>query len=719
MNKKGMVSFFSILLALTLVFSAVPAFAENNAYVRKTDAGRINLRSGPASQYRVLAAIEPLTPLEVLDVEGKWAHVYVANPNGLGQLEGYMYTDYIEDSSGLIVHSYPMNTAPQYTQGNSYTGYSGYSGYYSFATITENTPMYIYTGNSGRLHLREYASQSARSLGLFPSGTQVTVLNRSGSWAYVSVNGLYGYMMLNYLTSTRYNPVQPIQPISGAVTKYIYTGNSGRLHLREYASQNARSLGLFPNGTQVSATELSNGWSYVTFGGYAGYMMTRYLTTTPYNPSPVPEQYTIKYVYSPTGSKVVLRSAMSQASSALGSFDSGTLVYVFSNLGSWSYVSIGGLQGYMLNNTLSDTPYTPILPGPSIGTATVQHPNGSFVYLRSTRSTDDLDNVLAKVPSGAQVTLYQTDEWYSLVQYNGITGYMVSHYLYFGTAPAPAPTAPPAGNTVIKMIVGGASVRSSRDESSSANILMELPHGTMVEILLTYPDNWRYIEYNGVKGYIHGQNVASVVDTGTSLSPLMPTVPESPVIATGEVWHPNGSFVNLRYSRSTADNSNVLAQVPYGSKIEVMEQNSSNWSKVRYNGIVGYMVSTYVHLNGRTAPAVTTVPASIPSVPLTPATPITAAPTEKPASVSSVSLTPATPTNTKPVSLSGNQRVVRNSGGSYVNLRCSEDSNSTANILKKVPNGTVVDVVRFGEEWCLVRVSGLGGYIATRYLKTK
>ncbi len=117
MNKKRLVSFCALLLALVLVFQAVPAFAENNAYVKKTDAGRINLRSGPATQHRVLASVEPGTPLEVLDVTGKWAHIIVANPNGLGKVEGYMYTDYIEDYSGKIVHSYPMDTTAQSQKG--------------------------------------------------------------------------------------------------------------------------------------------------------------------------------------------------------------------------------------------------------------------------------------------------------------------------------------------------------------------------------------------------------------------------------------------------------------------------------------------------------------------------------------------------------------------------------------------------------------------------
>ncbi len=668
MSKKGLLSLCAVLLALALAFPAVPALAEYNAYVKRTDAGRINLRSGPAANYRVLAAIEPGTPLEVLDVEGKWAHISVASPNGLGMLEGYMYSDYIDDMSGQIVPSYPVNT-DYYTQ-------SRYSVVYpSFAEIKENTPMYVYTGNSGRLHLREYASQNARSLGLFPNGTRVTVLNRSGNWAYVSVNGLYGYMMLSYLSGA-YVP-QPVQPIYGAVTKYVSTGNSGRLHLRESASQNSRSLGLFPNGTRVSATDVGNGWSYVTIGSSVGYMMNRFLSDTePYAPS----QYTVMYVYSAKGGSVALRSAMSEYADSLGSYANGTLVYVIYDFGSWAYVSVNGIEGYMPTSALAKTAYTQPVHGGSIGAATVRHPNGSFVYLRSTRSTDSLENVLAKVPSGTKVTVYQKDEWYSLIEYNGILGYMVSHFLDWSGSPAPQPT----GSTVKKMIVGGTALRSGRDESSDSNILAQLPHGAMIEILLTYPDEWRYVDYNGVKGYIHGPVVASV--TSGEPSPLIPVVPESPVIFTGVVRHPNGSFVNLRYSRSTEDNTNVLAQVPSGTRVEVMEQTSSNWSKVRCNGVVGYMVSSYIVPENDFSSS--TTPSSIPSVPLM----------------------PATPTGGSAVK---NGWIVRNCDYTY--LRSSMDS-SDANTLMKVPNGTAVHLLGTEGAWARVQINGIEGYIQSCYL---
>ena len=66
-----------------------------------------------------------------------------------------------------------------------------------------------------------------------------------------------------------------------------------------------------------------------------------------------------------------------------------------------------------------------------IAVATVAHPYSSFVNLRSTRTTDTNKNILTEIPNGAQVDVLVRDRWYTLVNYNGITGYIVSTYLAY------------------------------------------------------------------------------------------------------------------------------------------------------------------------------------------------------------------------------------------------------------------------------------------------
>jgi uncharacterized protein YgiM (DUF1202 family) len=269
-------------------------------------------------------------------------------------------------------------------------------------TPTEDTTLYIQTGNSGKLHLRAFASQSARSLGLYPNGTAVHVTARSGGWAFVEIGGVTGYMMLKFLTtaSPYYPPVTnpPITPVPGSPTlMYVRTGNSGKLHLRDYPSQEARSLGLYPNGTQVYAVDMGNGWCQAMVGGQSGYMMTRFLAA--YAPAPTYEPAptiapaptyapvpggTVKYVSTGNSGRLHLRENMSTSSASLGLYYNGTPVNIIQDLGVWSLVNVYGKTGFMMNQFLTSTApgsiVTPVPGAPTAaptalpGTATVRQP---------------------------------------------------------------------------------------------------------------------------------------------------------------------------------------------------------------------------------------------------------------------------------------------------------------------------------------------------------
>ena len=417
MNKRFTRSLLAMLLAAALVFASVPAVAENlYMYVNTGNPGKLHLRALPTTDSQSLGLFPNGTPVLVESISYNWAFVQV---NGQ---RGYMALNCLSAAAPAV----PYTPVPAVTP-----------------VPTEDTTLYVCTGNSGKLHLREYASQSARSLGLYPNGTAVRVTSRNGAWAFVTVAGVSGYMMLRYLSAVA--PAQPVTPAptvnpGTAQLMYIQTGNSGKLHLREYPSQSAGSLGLFPNGTPVYAVNLGNGWCQAVVNGKSGYMMTRYLvlsggSVTPAptaSPVPVPPGATLCYVATGNSGRLHLRENMSADSASLGLFSNGTPVYVIQNYGVWSYVNVSGQQGYMMNQFL--TIYQPAAPtatpAPGVpGTATVRQPNNSFVYLRSSESSSDLSNVICQVPSGTVVTVISWGQWWSLIQYNDVQGYMVTHYL--------------------------------------------------------------------------------------------------------------------------------------------------------------------------------------------------------------------------------------------------------------------------------------------------
>ena len=217
--------------------------------------------------------------------------------------------------------------------------------------------LYVSTGNSGRLHLREFASQSARSLGLYANGTQVRVILHLGAWAYVSVNGATGYMMTRYLNATAPRTAPNAYPS----IRYVRTGNSGRLHLQEYASRNARSLGLYANGVQVAVFADYGAWSYVNVDGKGGYMMNAYLSSLrPVLSAPAPAStprpapYSVLTVRQPNDSFVYLRATRTSDSKAnvICKVPSGSPVTLLEWDEWWSRVNYEGMEGYMVTRYL-------------------------------------------------------------------------------------------------------------------------------------------------------------------------------------------------------------------------------------------------------------------------------------------------------------------------------------------------------------------------------
>ena len=428
MKKRCLRSLAALTLALALVLSMLPAsaLASMIMYVSTGNSGRLNLRALPSTQSESLGLYANGTAVTVDYTSGEWAYVNVGGRRGFMLLS--CLTNTAPSGGGSVA---PATNAPAHT---------------------ENTTMYISTGNSGGLNLRANNSRSAKSLGVYSNGTKLTVLGRSGEWAYVSVSGTLGYMMLQYLTPYSPTPEPVVGPTlnpAAATTMYIATGNTGRLNLRELPSQQSRSLGLYANGTAVQAILLASGWSQVIVNGMSGFMMSKFLTAvapgsgsgsaTPKPdgtaPTAAPGFVGTMYVQTGNSGKLNLRENISTSSACLGQFANGTPVIVHATIGAWAHVTVEGQTGYMMHKFLSASAPS-VAPGSGSGstahlpgTATVRQPGGSFVYLRSSASSNNLLNVLAKVPSGTTVEVLSWGEFWSFINYNGTQGYMVTSYL--------------------------------------------------------------------------------------------------------------------------------------------------------------------------------------------------------------------------------------------------------------------------------------------------
>ncbi len=211
----------------------------------KNQGSGANLRSGPATTYSRLGWYGHGTQVMVLGVRSDgWYHVMVDDKIGFvseSLLSGKFPFDYGTDSDDSRLHD-------------------------NMADGT--TVLYLNTRSAGgQLHLRREASTSSKSLGLFYTGTPVTIISytRTG-WAYVRIGHTEGYMDADYLVSAK--------PTQCGEARIIRNAQADGLNLRNLPSTGGEVLDYLKNYTQVIVLgDLSDGWCYVLAGDVFGYML--------------------------------------------------------------------------------------------------------------------------------------------------------------------------------------------------------------------------------------------------------------------------------------------------------------------------------------------------------------------------------------------------------------------------------------------------------------
>ncbi len=138
-----------------------------------------------------------------------------------------------------------------------------------------------------------------------------------------------------------------------------------------------------------------------------------------------------------------------------------------------------------------------------------------------------------------------------------------------------------------------------------------------------------------------------------------------------------GGSLNLRQGAAT--NAKVLASIPDGSRLTLVQQGST-WSTVIYNGQAGYVMTKFLVITSSPATAVPTATPGYPSY---------------------------TPSGSVIQAL-----VV--TGGGTLNLR--ETPATSARVIAEIPYGTWITVTLRGDTWSAVYYNGMNGYVMSQYL---
>ena len=142
-------------VSLSGVTSSGGSTAGSNGSVKGSD---VRMRSGPGTNYSILGTYQNGTALTVTGTENGWSKVTI------GGVSGYIRSDYVSGGGA-----------------DSKTGYIKGTG----------------------VRMRSGASTTSSILGVYNTGTQMTITGESGNWYKVSYSGKDGYVSSTYVTTTK------------------------------------------------------------------------------------------------------------------------------------------------------------------------------------------------------------------------------------------------------------------------------------------------------------------------------------------------------------------------------------------------------------------------------------------------------------------------------------------------------------------------------------
>ncbi len=367
------------------------------------------------------------------------------------------------------------------------------------------------TVTADKVKVYKEADTSSKYLGTLGKGTQVNVLKYNGSWAYIELNGNYGYCAVSALTRTdELNKATPTPTAAPTATPSIENAVPGTVtadKVKVYASASASSkyLGTIGRGTQVNVLKWKGGWAYIELNGNYGYCALSALTRTDElnTPTPTPTPSIENAVAGTvTADKVKVYAQASASSKYLGTLGRGTQVNVLKWSGGWAYIELNGNYGYCKLSALTPTsnlatPAPTATPNPADIVPAVVTASKVKVYASANASS----KYLGTLGKGTQVNVIAWKNGWAYIELNGNYGYCALSALTRADAmPTPTPVPDETGSIAAVVTADKADVYSGMD--GSIKLLGTLKKGTQVTVLQYWSaKDAAYIELDGSRGY--------------------------------------------------------------------------------------------------------------------------------------------------------------------------------------------------------------------------
>jgi len=166
--------------------TTAPGTSATRAIVNCANGGKLNLRSGRGTGYRVVYQIPNLSEVIVLQQYGSWTQV------AYGAYSGYVMTSYLHFTTGTTSPTVKPTVKPNIPTPTPipYTGDMRY-GEYRYATVQ--------TASGGTLNLRKGPDTSYSTSAYIPNGTRIVVRAMIGDWCDVYWQDKQGYVKTEFL----------------------------------------------------------------------------------------------------------------------------------------------------------------------------------------------------------------------------------------------------------------------------------------------------------------------------------------------------------------------------------------------------------------------------------------------------------------------------------------------------------------------------------------
>ena len=349
------------------------------------------------------------------------------------------------------------------------------------------------------------------------------------------------------------------QPVAASVGTFAVTDS---VRVRTEPSTDASVVTVIHPGSTVEVLDHDPaGWSRVQAGGSTGFIRSDFLKASTGSGGA-----TFR-----TTSGVNVRSAASTDSSVVATVTAGTSVEVTQHdPAGWSRVTVNGSSGFIRSDFLtrggSGSAVASAAPSDTV-IATLK--TTGTVNVRSGASTDN--DIVRTLAAGTSVEVLenQSNGW-SRVRHSGSTGFIRSDLLSATGAPAAQPTSLKTNGTV--------NIRSG--PSTNNSIVKTLSPITSVEVLEMQSNGWSKVRHGGSDGFIRSDLLSVSGSSGSSIGTLK--------TVTG---------VNMRTGPSTSNS--IIRLLPVNTSVEVLENQSNGWSRVRHNGTDGFIRSDFLGTGAR------------------------------------------------------------------------------------------------------------------------